>query len=544
MKKLSHTFLQSKKIFSLRSMTCLGFFVLMFVACEKPELEEPTPDPQQINGNGTGWIGTENASTIPNDPMLFGNGNLPSRVDLTPYLPPMGDQGQTGTCIAWACGYNQRTALQAIRNNHTGNQLNNTSRQFSAKDLFWSIPNGLKGEDCNGTHFKNAYDKMLQRGIATVQTVPFQNLGDCSSSPSSSWTTEAGQYKIESYRELPVTVDAIKAKLAENRPLAFGAIVTQGFNQWRGSSVMRTGDVLNSPQGGGHAMSIVGYDDAKGAFRIANSWGTNWGDNGFAWIDYNLMTNPQFTKYVFVAYDKPSENPVNPTTTNGINIAVNRLNDNDNTEESNPRHRRLTYNVKNTGDKIVRASKDWSILYLYVNAYDIEDLDVILHRYISNDEGWEGEQGPYDDGIGISSNRWIYANIEPGETLGQAFFGSTTSTLNANFTMPSISGDYYLVMIADAFEDLDEENLNDNIYFLYGNDGGPIRFSNGVGQGFSSDEGSIENRASTNPHTAVNPNNLNAYRPDEIRGYLLQQYKAGKFSPKGNGTQAADVAGN
>lgn len=544
MKKPSQSVIRTKKNVLLRSMILPGILALILIACEKPALEEPAPDPQQTNERGTGWIGTENASTIPNDPMLFGNGSLPSRVDLTQYLPPIGNQGQTGTCVAWACGYYQRSGLQAIRNNYTGSQLNNSSRQFSPKDLFWSIPIGKKNDDCNGTRFENAYDKLLQRGVATMQTVPFQNLGDCSSNPMSSWTSEAGQYKIESYRELPLTVEAIKSKLAEKRPLTFGAMMRNGFYSWRGSGVMRAADILNGQQGGGHAMSIVGYDDAKGAFRIANSWGTNWGDNGFAWIDYNLMTNPQFTKYVFVAYDKPSENPVNPPTTNGMNIAVNRLADNDNPDESNPRQRRLTYNVKNTGNKTVRASKDWSILYLYVNAYDIEDLGVILHRYISNDEGWEGDQGPYDDGIGISSNRWLNVNIEPGETLGQAFFGSATSNLNANFTMPSISGSYYLVMIADAFEDLDDENMNDNIYFLYGSDGGPIRFSGGVGQGFNSDEGSIENRASNNPHTAVNPNNLNAYRPDEIRGYLLQEYKAGRFHAGGNGTQAADEAGN
>jgi len=40
---------------------------------------------------------------------------------------------------------------------------------------------------------------------------------------------------------------------------------------------------------GGHAMCIVGYDDTKfgGAFEIVNSWGDDWGNNGFLWIKYN-----------------------------------------------------------------------------------------------------------------------------------------------------------------------------------------------------------------------------------------------------------------
>jgi C1A family cysteine protease len=36
-------------------------------------------------------------------------------------------------------------------------------------------------------------------------------------------------------------------------------------------------------------MVVVGYDDEKNAYRIANSWGTDWADNGYGWIDYDFM---------------------------------------------------------------------------------------------------------------------------------------------------------------------------------------------------------------------------------------------------------------
>ena len=35
---------------------------------------------------------------------------------------------------------------------------------------------------------------------------------------------------------------------------------------------------------GRHAVSIIGYDDKKQAFRMVNSWGENWGDHGFLWL--------------------------------------------------------------------------------------------------------------------------------------------------------------------------------------------------------------------------------------------------------------------
>ena len=41
--------------------------------------------------------------------------------------------------------------------------------------------------------------------------------------------------------------------------------------------------------GGGHAMLIVGYDDADGTWLIRNSWGADWGEGGYARVPYQVM---------------------------------------------------------------------------------------------------------------------------------------------------------------------------------------------------------------------------------------------------------------
>jgi C1A family cysteine protease len=53
-----------------------------------------------------------------------------------------------------------------------------------------------------------------------------------------------------------------------------------------------------SSNGARHAVTICGYDDAKHAVKIMNSWGTGWGENGFSWIDYDFLRTLNPTVYV------------------------------------------------------------------------------------------------------------------------------------------------------------------------------------------------------------------------------------------------------
>ncbi|MDP3936151.1 MAG: C1 family peptidase [Alphaproteobacteria bacterium] len=64
-----------------------------------------------------------------------------------------------------------------------------------------------------------------------------------------------------------------------------------------------TSNVIDIPPRGAvytkinHAICLCGYDDERRAFRFKNSWGTSWGDNGYAWITYDYVrvyTNSAF----------------------------------------------------------------------------------------------------------------------------------------------------------------------------------------------------------------------------------------------------------
>jgi hypothetical protein len=87
-------------------------------------------------------------------------------------------------------------------------------------------------------------------------------------------------------------------------------VVYSNFLNLRGSQIWA------APQGaqlGGHAMLVVGYDDARGAFKVINSWGQGWGEAGYGWISYDLF--PRVVQEAYIVRDAPNGTAPNTTPT-------------------------------------------------------------------------------------------------------------------------------------------------------------------------------------------------------------------------------------
>lgn len=99
-------------------------------------------------------------------------------------------------------------------------------------------------------------------------------------------------YVNEPFDQMP-SVEKLKAALIKYGPLAAPMWADHCFSVYK-SGVFngRNNRSIN------HVVMLVGWDDAKGAWLIKNSWGKNWGNEGFAWIKYDSNNIGLFAAWI------------------------------------------------------------------------------------------------------------------------------------------------------------------------------------------------------------------------------------------------------
>ena len=150
----------------------LSIALVLTIGCKKDD-SEPDP-PSSDTEYATGWNGSDDPGTVPSSTNFgFGSDDLPSSYTLLDKFPPIGNQGNYGTCVAWAVGYNTKTMVNGLANGYGPGDLASTNKQFSPRDLFTAIDDNSKGQNCGGTNFNFAFDLVQNRGVATMATARF-----------------------------------------------------------------------------------------------------------------------------------------------------------------------------------------------------------------------------------------------------------------------------------------------------------------------------------------------------------------------------------
>lgn len=518
-------------------LLCSGLFLQ---SCQNEILNEILGE--IILAAASGWLQEdEQMDDIPEDIVVVDPdaSTFASKIDLSSKFPPIGNQGNYGTCVAWASGYNLKTALDAIDNGWTSSQLSQPAYQTSPADLWAGIPTNSRGAGCNGTNFEPALTELISKGAASLADVPYPSKGlNCSSTSAKGNASR----KLANYRKIcdgteGMTVNNFKYYLNQGRPIVIGARLGDNFMSWNSSAVIKSDTYLQEGmQHAYHAMVLSGYDDSKNAFRVRNSWGTSWGDGGSIWVDYNFFIR-NFVFAAFVAQNASSvsfagSSIASTDLTSGYDLLAYSATDETSTTNENKLARVFSYSVFNSGTKTIKAEQNWSVLYMYYNANDADDYQIIYEDYYTTSYGDNDDHMaalPSEATDALCGGYWNNFDVASGSQVGDEY--------EIQYIMPEITGKYYLVVIADAYDAIAEGNEDNNFYFITSSNGKPLEFSNGIitNQMISSSLKALKAPAqfsNTETQTPVCAGNLNAYTPAEISRLLLHDKRTGKLDTK------------
>lgn len=213
------------------------------------------------------------------------------RVDLRATLPTPGSQGKFNSCVAWAVAYATKSHQEAVDQNWNPDA---PERIFSPTFL-WNHLNGGKNK---GSKIAKALKILQKDGCCTLKTMPYnkRNRKLYTAPITPEMRKEAKKFRISNYAFL-------RSKAQIQKALQLGHVVmiaittdpqfSSGKLKYYNRKLRLKGEKLVKLNGRGshgrHALCVVGYDNARQAFLIMNSWGTKFGDQGFMWISYDLM---------------------------------------------------------------------------------------------------------------------------------------------------------------------------------------------------------------------------------------------------------------
>ncbi len=230
-------------------------------------------------------------------------GRLPASVDYAAYFPAPGYQGRQGSCVGWSLAY----ALKSYQEGRErGWSLSDPAHLFSPSYIYNQIRTSA---DCiGGIQIADALNLLSEQGVAPLSEFEY-NEGDCERLPGDSARQAAQSFNVASWNRIPLgDVGEAKNQLAAGYPIVISMAFDSAFETLAGSTVWNYSEALV----GYHAMVIIGYDDARSAFRVINSWGTNWGDSGYAWISYQAYKDAVKEAYIVqdaVAERQPTQPP-------------------------------------------------------------------------------------------------------------------------------------------------------------------------------------------------------------------------------------------
>lgn len=214
---------------------------------------------------------------------------LPAKVDLAQDgWGTILDQGELGSCVSNSVAYCIRYVRQKEKLS-----VFDPSRLYIY--YYGRLVEGDPIREDTGLYIRTGFQSVQKYSVCSERNWPYI-IAKFVEEPNKYAQNAAKQHKTFQYLAVGQTLPELKSCLADGYPVSFGMTV---FESFMSTYVATTGKVPvpkfdAEQQVGGHALTIIGYDDSINCFKIVNSWSDSWGEKGFCYIPYDYILNSTY----------------------------------------------------------------------------------------------------------------------------------------------------------------------------------------------------------------------------------------------------------
>ncbi len=214
---------------------------------------------------------------------------LPPSVDLRASWWPVGDQKNTGSCVGWG-------STDGVMRYHLVKAGKIAEDQLLSPRFTWMASKETdeyvtRPETCieqAGTSLKAALKICKKYGVVPDKLLPFDIDVTMYVDGEDDFFATAAQFRASGYFNLRKDLNHWRAWLVAHGPILVGLGVDHTWDHATDTNGLLD-TFLPDTVRGGHAPCVVGYT-TDNRFIIRNSWGRNWGDNGFAYASEAYIT--------------------------------------------------------------------------------------------------------------------------------------------------------------------------------------------------------------------------------------------------------------
>ena len=218
---------------------------------------------------------------------------LPEKIDWTPKMSPVRDQGQEGVCVGFAAAAGMKEYQEKL----DYQKLVILSPRFLYSEA--KLIDGMPEEE--GTTIRAAMRVLKAKGVCREKFWPYQPLKK--NKPLSGAFSNAKKFRILTYARI-LNLDELRMNVAVNGPAVLGIKVFKGIFAPKAGLVPMPKKGQNSL--GGHAVCAAGYDNKKQLVTFKNSWSSKWGDRGYGYLTFEYVRRYMMDAWSSVDIEDPN----------------------------------------------------------------------------------------------------------------------------------------------------------------------------------------------------------------------------------------------